>query len=176
MSDTSTRKGKLVMQRRPEPPEMSAGESTGNSAAERLDDRGHAELLALHADATQNIRFAKAQQWRMLVYFTVLCAAVVAIGVYLRWSDPALITMLFYATWVFSVATMVTLALLQVWQGAEHRKISYITHHFSDIARAALRRKSRRSGDFHRYLMLALMLLYVELATLAVSRMLWPRF
>lgn len=145
-------------------------------APARLDDRDHAEIMALYAEAGANVRFAKALQWRMLVYFTVLCAAVVGVGVYLRWGDAGLIAMLFYATWVFSFAAALALVLLQVWQGAEHRKMDFLVQYFGDPARAALRRKSRRAGDVHRYLMLALMLLYVELATFAVSRMLWPRF
>ena len=141
-----------------------------------IDDRGHAELLLLYRDAARNILFAKAHQWQMLVYFTVICAAVIGIGVYLGWRDSGLIALLFYATWLSSVATVVTLVFLQIWQGAEHRKIAYIVHRFGDAARATLKRKSRSGGDFHRYLMLGLMMLYVELASLAVSRMLWPRF
>ncbi|MBT5265251.1 MAG: hypothetical protein HOL85_10480 [Rhodospirillaceae bacterium] len=141
-----------------------------------LDPQTHSELVEMYRSAGENLRFAKGQQWRMLIYFTVICAAVVTVSVVLRWGDRTLIAFFFYLTWFFSFATIITLAVLQSWQAGEQRKIAFILHKFSSTARAAERMKSRLSGDIHRYLLLAVMMLYVELATFAVSRMMWPRF
>ena len=140
-----------------------------------LDERGHAELLAIYHDASENLRFAKSQQWRTLVYFTAICTAVVTIGVVLRWGDSTLVAFLLYATWFFSVGTAVVLIMLQSWHGAEHARIEFCAGHFTEVGRAAMRRKPRRRGDVHRYILLALMLVYVELVTISVTRMMWPR-
>lgn len=141
-----------------------------------LDAFSHAELLTIFNDAAENIRFAKAHQWRMLIYFSALCVGAVAVGVWLRWGDRDLIAFIFYLIWFFSVGTIACLLALQNWQSAEQHRQEFVRGHFTEIARMAMRRKSRLTGDIHRYLMLGMMMLYVELATFAVSRMLWPHF
>lgn len=134
------------------------------------------ELVALYTDASENIRFAKSQQWQTLVYFSALCVGVVAVGVWLRWGDVSLIAFLFYMLWLFSIATIGVILMLQSWQSSEAKKQAYIRGHLGEVTRTALAQKSRSAGDVHRYVMLAFMLFYVEMATLAVSRMLWPHF
>jgi len=141
-----------------------------------LDAETRREFIALYTDASANLRFAKAQQWHTLVYFSALCVGVVAVGVWLRWGDVSLIAFLFYLLWIFSLATVGTILMLQSWQSSEAKKQDFIRAHLGELTRAALAQKSRVTGDVHRYLMLAFMLLYVEMATLAVSRMLWPHF
>lgn len=141
-----------------------------------LDTETRREFIALYTDASANIRFAKSQQWHMLIYFSALCIGVVAVGVWLRWGDVSLIAFLFYLVWIFSLATVGTILMLQSWQGSEAKKQAFIRAHLGELTRTALAQKSRVTGDVHRYVMLAFMLLYVEMATLAVSRMLWPHF
>ncbi|WP_193181469.1 hypothetical protein [Nisaea sediminum] len=141
-----------------------------------LDAETRQEFIALYTDASENLRFAKAQQWHTLVYFSALCVGVVAVGVWLRWGDVSLIAFLFYLLWIFSLATVGTILMLQSWQSGEAKKQAFIRAHLGELTRAALAQKSGVTGDVHRYMMLAFMLLYVEMATLAVSRMLWPHF
>jgi hypothetical protein len=142
---------------------------------EDLDDRAHAELLAIYNDAAANLRFAKAQQWRTLIYFTAMCALVVSISVVLRWGDATLVAFMLYTIWFFSVGAAGVLVMLQSWHGAEHARLDFCQSHFTEIGQAAMRRKPKRSGDVHRYILLALMLVYVELVTISVTRMMWPR-
>ncbi|UUX49718.1 hypothetical protein NUH88_20255 [Nisaea acidiphila] len=141
-----------------------------------LDAETRHEFITLYTDASANIRFAKSQQWHMLIYFSALCIGVVAVGVWLRWGDVSLIAFLFYLVWLFSFATVGSLLMLQSWQSSEAKKQAFIRSYMGELTRAALAQKSRVTGDVHRYVMLAFMLLYVEMATLAVSRMLWPHF
>lgn len=141
-----------------------------------IDSDTRQEFLALYTDASANIRFAKAQQWHTLIYFSALCVGVVAVGVWLRWGDVSLIKFLFYLIWLFSLATVGTILMLQSWQGSEAKKQAFMRAHFGDLTRSALAQKSRFTSDVHRYIMLGFMLFYVEMATFAVSRMLWPHF
>ncbi|MEO9899277.1 MULTISPECIES: hypothetical protein [Alphaproteobacteria] len=141
-----------------------------------IDSDTRQEFLALYTDASENIRFAKAQQWNTLIYFSALCVGVVAVGVWLRWGDVSLIGFLFYLVWLFSLATVGTILMLQGWQSSEARKQSFMRAHLGELTRTALAQKSRFASDVHRYIMLGFMLLYVEMATFAVSRMLWPHF
>ena len=101
---------------------------------------------------------------------------IVAVTFALKFGDKALFGFLFYLLWFFSIATIFTLATLQYWQARELGKLAYISRKFSNFAQAALLRKSRIMGDFHRYTFLILMMLYVELSTIAVARLMWPRF
>lgn len=169
------------MPSRPTPAKPAAQEAEDHPKAPaqpiyEVDEAAHAELVELYKDSVENMRFAKSQQWRTLIYFTALIAAAVSVGVFLRWGDKTLVGFLFYSVWFFSIASVIVLAVLQSWQGSEQRKISFITSHFSEVARAALRRKSSMVGDIHRYIILVLMIVYVELATIAVAKMMWERF
>lgn len=141
-----------------------------------IDSDTRQEFLALYTDASENIRFAKAQQWHTLIYFSALCVGVVAVGVWLRWGDVSLIKFLFYLVWLFSLATVGTILMLQSWQGSEAKKQAFMRAHLGELTRTAMAQKSRFTSDVHRYIMLGVMLLYVEMATFAVSRMLWPHF
>ena len=100
----------------------------------------------------------------------------VAVGVWLRWGDVSLVRFLFYLVWVFSLATVGTILMLQSWQSSEAKKQTFMRVHFDELTRMAMAQKSRFTSDVHRYIMLGFMLFYVEMATFAVSRMLWPHF
>src|SRR3546814_12821172 len=45
-----------------------------------LDPLTHAEFIAVYNDASTNIRFAKEQQWRTVLYFTIGAIAVTTYG------------------------------------------------------------------------------------------------
>ncbi|NQW11151.1 MAG: hypothetical protein HQ481_14895 [Alphaproteobacteria bacterium] len=135
-----------------------------------LDDLTHAELLAIYRDASDNIRFAKDQMWRTVLYFTLGAIAVTSYGVMTQWDDPKLTFYLLVIVWIFSIASVLIVLSLQWWQAAEHAKINYVTSKWSTFATAARHRKSKLMSDVQRYGMLVSMLLYLELVTIAVTR------
>lgn len=135
-----------------------------------LDELTHAEFLAIYRDASDNIRFAKEQMWRSLLYFTAGAIAVTGYGVVTNWSDPQLSQYLLVIVWLCSVLTVLIILSLQWWQSAEHQKIAFVTAKWSSFAAAARRRKSKAMSDVQRYGMLAAMILYLELITIAVTR------
>jgi hypothetical protein len=141
-----------------------------------LDDRTHAEFLAIYRDASDNLRFAKDHQWRAVLYFSMGATAVTAFGEWSRWSDARLNGYLLTMVWIFSLASIGVILSLQWWQAAESRKIDYVTSKWSSFSTAARRRKSMLMSDIQRYGMLIAMILYLELVTIAVTRIFWPHF
>ena len=138
-----------------------------------LDDRTHAEFLAIYHDASENLRFAKDHQWRAVLYFSIGAAAATAYGEWSKWDDDRLGYYLLGMVWVFSVASVAVILSLQWWQSAESRKIGYVTSKWSSFSTAARRRKSNLMSDLQRYGMLAAMILYLDLVTIAVTRIFW---
>jgi len=135
-----------------------------------LDDLTHAEFITIYRDASANIRFAKEQMWRVVLYFSLGSIAVTGYGVVSRWSDPTLTYYLLIIVWLCSVISVLIILSLQWWQSVEHHKIDYVTSKWSRFATAARARKSRIMSDVQRYGMLAAMILYLELVTIAVTR------
>lgn len=139
-----------------------------------LDDRTHAEFLAIYRDASDNIRFAKTHQWRVVLYFSVGAAVATGYGEWSRWMDARLSLYLLGMVWIFSLASVGVILSLQWWQSAETRKINYVTSKWSSFSNAARRRKSNLMSDIQRYGMLLAIILYLELVTIAVTRIFWP--
>jgi hypothetical protein len=135
-----------------------------------LDDRTHAEFMEIYRDASANIRFSKEQMWRVVLYFSLGAIAVTGYGTLSNWSDPQLTKYLLVIVWLCSVISVLIILSLQWWQAAEHQKIAFVTSKWSSFATAARARKSRRMSDVQRYGMLVAMILYLELVTIAVTR------
>jgi hypothetical protein len=135
-----------------------------------LDDRTHAEFIEIYRDASANIRFSKEQMWRVLLYFSLGAIAVTGYGVVSRWSDPLLTYYLLVIVWVCSIISVLIVLSLQWWQAAEHRKIEYVTAKWSLFSNTARARKPKLMSDVQRYGMLVAMILYMELVTIAVTR------
>jgi hypothetical protein len=135
-----------------------------------LDDRTHAEFLAIYRDASENIRFAKVQQWRSVSYFSAGAIAVTVFGHVTDWQDTTLTKYLLAMVWIFSLASIGVILSLQWWQGVEHAKIDFLTSRWGTFSAAARRRKSKLMSDIQRYGMLSAMILYLELATIAVTK------
>lgn len=153
----------------PEPePQPDPSDPVENTPSD-LDDLTHAEFIEIYRDASANIRFAKEQMWRTLLYFSFGAVAVVAYGEFTAWAEPTIIRYLLATVWIFSVASALIILSLQWWQAAEHRKIDYVTGKWSTFATAARSRKSPRMSDVQRYGMLVAMILYLELVTIAVT-------
>lgn len=144
------------------------------NVASDLDELSHAETLAVYRDASENIRFAKYQQWRTVLYFSVGAAAATGYEVWTRWDNPKLAFYLMILVWLFSFLTVLQLLALQWWQAVEHRKIDFLAQQWSSFTNAARARKSPIVSDLQRYGMLAIMVLYLELMTIAVTQVFWP--
>jgi hypothetical protein len=72
--------------------------------------------------------------------------------------------------WVFSLASAAVILSLQWWQAAENSKIAYVTSKWGSFSAAARNRKSKLMSDIQRYGILIAMILYLEFATIAVTR------
>ena len=140
-----------------------------------LNEFTHAEFQRVYEDASANIRFAKQQQWHTIVYFSAGAIAAVAYGHVTAWSDQQLIFYLMLLIWFLSLISALVVLSLQWWQGAEHRKIDYIASKWSCFVNAARARKSPRLSDIQRYGMFLSMLFYLELVTIAATRIFWPQ-
>lgn len=136
-----------------------------------LDELTHAEYRLLYEEAARNVLFAKAQQWRVLEYFTLLALALVAIGMILPFAtDVARFVSGFLV--LVAAALMAVLLMLQTWQGREHAKMAYLASDLSNFARTARRLKPKTSSDVHRYIILGIMLLYVAVLCMVAVRLL----
>ncbi len=135
-----------------------------------LEETTHAEFLAIYADASENLRFAKHQQWRAVLYFSIGATVATGYGEWTHWKDPTLAQLLMIMVWIFSLASAGVVLSLQWWQSAEVRKIDYVTSKWSSFSTAARKRKSKLISDLQRYGMMIAMVLYLELVTIAVTR------
>lgn len=136
-----------------------------------LDDLTHAEYRLLYDEAARNVLFAKAQQWRVLEYFTLLALALVAIGMILPFASDVARFVSGFLVFV-AVALMAVLLMLQTWQGREHAKMAYLVGDLSNFARTARRLKPKTSSDVHRYIILGIMLLYLAVLCMVAVRLL----
>jgi hypothetical protein len=139
-----------------------------------LDELTHNEFVTVYRDSSDNIRFAKLQQWRAILYFSFGAAAVTGFSEWTGWRDDKLSFYLLVMVWLFSLLTVLLLLAMQWWQGVEHAKIDYVTSKWSSFTNAARGRKSSLVSDLQRYGMLGMMILYLELASIAVTQVYWP--
>ena len=135
-----------------------------------LDDLTHTETVEIYRDASANIRFAKDLMWRLILYFSAGTIAVVGYGELTDWKDPVVSRFLLIIVWFFSVTNVLVLISLQWWQSAERRKILFVTERWSSFANAARSQKSGIMSDVQRYGMILAMILYLELITIAATR------
>jgi hypothetical protein len=135
-----------------------------------LDDLSHNEMCEIYRDAAANIRFAKDHQWKTVLYFSVGTVAVTSYCELTAWADASLSFYLLLIVWIFSGTSLLIVFSLQWWQAAEHRKIAYVTAKWSSFANIARAQKSKLISDIQRYGMMLMMALYLELVTIAVTR------
>ena len=135
-----------------------------------LDELSHNEMCEIYSDAGANIRFAKDHQWKTVIYFSAGTVAVTGYCELTDWADATLSYFLMVIVWTISVASLLIIFSLQWWQAAEHRKIAYVMSTWSSFANAARAKKSGAISDIQRYGMMLMMSLYIELVTIAVTR------
>ena len=105
-----------------------------------------------------------------MLYFSLGAAVATAYGEWTHWEDPTLSQLLMVMVWIFSLASAGVVLSLQWWQAAESRKIDYVTSKWGSFSTAARKRKSKLISDLQRYGMMIAMMLYLELVTIAVTR------
>ncbi len=142
-----------------------------NEASE-LDEQTHRELALLYEEAARNVLFAKAQQWRTVIYATVVHGAIVAIGI-VNPGDERLAAFLLGAIFVVAVGAVLLLLMYQVWQHNEQRRMRHVADDYSSYFREIRDLKSVIVADFHRYAVLFGLILFVILATIITLRILW---
>jgi len=122
-----------------------------------LDDSTHAEVIALYADAQDNIRFSKNLQWRAMAG---------AIGLFVllvlscRQTDSSsnFINSVICASFLVSAGAIYSLAILQSWQGTEREKIREMMGKLSNLSTLVYGLKSRMEANVHRFILLAFMI------------------
>lgn len=142
----------------------------------RLDDLSHSEMCEIFRDASANIRFAKDQQWKSVVYFSIGTVAVTSYCELTEWADELLNFYLLLIVWIFSGVNLLIVFSLQWWQAAENRKIDFVMSKWSTFASTARGRESGLASDIQRYGMMLMMALYLELVTIAVTRIFFQHF
>jgi hypothetical protein len=161
----------------PAPPARSAKPAAPEAAEaepdrpSELDEVTHAEYRMLYAEAGQNIRFSKRQQWRVVEYFTLLSFALVAIcGLTTVAKDVT--QFIAYFLLFAGVASIIVLGMLQMWQYDEARKLDRLAADFSSNAHRVLRIKGRVGADINRYVILFILLLLIMVSDIVVFRIL----
>ncbi len=136
----------------------------------RLEETTHAEFLTIYKVAASNIRFAKDHQWKVVFYYSIGAIVIAVYGALAHAGDERLHLYLLGICWVFSLASIFVLVSLQWWQNAENDKIEYIFTKWSSFSNAAYLKKSKLVSDIQRYGMLVVMILYLELVSIGVTR------
>ena len=127
-----------------------------------LDELTHTELRLMHEEASTAILFAKNIQWRTVGSSLLVFGACVAVAVFTS-ADKAFANMLSALIILLTTGSIFTLILYQFWQFNEIMRIKEIEGHFSTLYKKINMTKSRREGNFHRYILLFFMAMVVIL-------------
>jgi hypothetical protein len=140
-----------------------------------LDEASHAELVLMINQSSASLLFAKDIQWKSVGAALVVFGANIAIAHYSS-VDRFLISLLGWFSIVLAAGTIFVLAMYQAWQVNELGKINAAEAHFSTLYRNVRDLKSRREGNFHRYTLLACMVVLVLsgafVSNMVIARML----
>lgn len=125
-----------------------------------VEGTAHAELLALYAESTETIRFAKNHQWKTVGSTLVTDGALIVIAKLIA-ADGGLARLLVALVMLLTTGAIYALVLYQIWQYNEFQKIAVIEPAFSDAFRTVRQVKSRIEADIQRYTLLAFMITVV---------------
>lgn len=136
--------------------------------ASSLDDNTHYELGLLYRESTETLRYAKTLQWKtlsssLLIYLGTTVIASMAYDGRIYTKMQGLATMLGWACLLTPIAATFMLALFQLWQYNELQKIEAISKRYSNMFRYVRNVKSRREASLHRYIILMIMIIAVNL-------------
>jgi len=142
-----------------------------------LDDLTHAEYLVLYQGCQDNIRFAKAIQWKTVAW-TVLLFALLMLACHFLNRDEVFVKTVIVLSIVFAMAAIYTVSIYQSWQGTEREKVRMMISRFSSVTARIHRVKSRVEANIHRFTLYGFMVLVIVAAnylTVAMLMRLYPR-
>ena len=128
-----------------------------------LDDKTHAEMLALFEESSRTILFAKNRQWRTLgaACFTHI---IIVAAAYLFTLEPYYLQTLVILSFLVSSMAICILIIYQIWQHTEKLKLQKISVFLSNYFTLIRQIKQRRDANIHRYVLLVVMVVSIFVA------------
>ena len=141
----------------------------GDAAAvpDAIGELEHREAELLYRESTETLRFVKNHQWKTVGATLIAYGGIIAVAVATQ-ANGELAAKLMGISIVLACAVVFTLILYQFWTYNEISKIELIEQRMSPLFRTVRARKSKREGDWHRYLLLIFMMGLVGLGGLVV--------
>ena len=127
-----------------------------------LDELTHAEMLELYRGSTEQIRFAKHQQWGTLGGTLALFVLLGLVGDYAS-KTGFLFKLALIISLVLSVGAIYSLIIYQFWQNSEREKLALIASRLSNLARQVRGVVTERERNVHRYVLLFFMVATIVL-------------
>lgn len=127
-----------------------------------LDELTHAEMLELYRISTEQIRFAKHQQWGTLGGTLALFVLLGLVGDYAS-KTGFLFKLSLIISLVLSVGAIYSLIIYQFWQNSEREKLALIASRLSNLARQVRGVVTERERNVHRYVLLFFMVATIVL-------------
>lgn len=121
-----------------------------------LDELTHAEMIELYRGSTEQIRFAKHQQWGTLGGTLALFVLLGLVGDYAS-KTGFLFKLCLIISLILSVGAIYSLIIYQFWQNSEREKLALIASRFSNLARQVRGVVTERERNVHRYVLLFFM-------------------
>lgn len=141
----------------------SDSEEFGPVEASELDELTHAEMLEFYRASTNQIQFAKHQQWGTLagtLALFVLLGLVAGDAV----KTGFLFKMSLIVSLLLSAGAIYSLIIYQFWQNSEREKLAVIADRLSNLARHVRDVVSERERNVHRYVLLFFMVASIIIA------------
>lgn len=143
-------------------------ETSHEVRASSLDDKTHAEMRMLYRESTDTLRFVKTHQWKtvgatLMTYFGLIVIAS------LVHADRAVADKFIGIIIVLCCAVIFTLVIYQFWMQNELLKINHMQPMMSSLFKEVRAKKSRKEGNFHRYMLLAFMIIVVLLGAVIAN-------
>ena len=159
-------------------PKEAAPESEGEELLtvepSELDERTHAEMLTLFAASSDQIRFAKHQQWGTLLGTLGLFVLLGVVGDYAS-KTGFLFKLCLIISLVLSAGAIYSLIIYQFWQNAEREKLNLISARLSNLARQIRGVVTDRERNIHRYVLLFFMMASIVLGNWLLIVFLSPK-
>ena len=139
-----------------------------------LDELTHAEMLELYRNASDQIRFAKHQQWATLVGTLGIFVLLGVIGAH-AYAGTFLFKLVIIISIVLSVGAIYSLVIYQFWQSAERERLNMISARLSNVLRTIRGVVSDRERSIHRFVLLFFMVTSIVLGNWLLIVYLGPK-
>jgi hypothetical protein len=130
-----------------------------------LDDKTHAEMLALYRESVTTILFAKTRQWRTVAAVCAAHVVIVAVG-HVFPIEPQFDRALIIIGFLISSMAVCILVIFQFWQHTEMLKLRAISGFLSSYFLLVRSIKSRSEANLHRYILLFVMIVSIILTNI----------